>query len=63
MKSLSKIIAFIFGLIVFGSLAGVGFGYITNITSALTTAGYAWAGTIMVVGIIISGVYLFLPKQ
>lgn len=61
MASMGKIITFIFGLIVFGSLAGVGFGYLTNITTALSD--YAWAGTIIVLGIVISAVYLFLPKR
>lgn len=61
MKSMGKILTFVLGLIVFGALAGTAFGYLTNITDALSD--HAWASTIIILGIVISAVYLFVPKK
>lgn len=61
MKSMGKIMTFMMGVIVFGALAPTAFGYFSNITSALSD--YSWASTIIVLGIIISAVYMFIPKK
>jgi len=62
MASISKLMSVLFGIIVLGALSGTVFGYFTNITDALGTAGYAWAATLIVIGIVISLVYMFIPK-
>lgn len=49
------------GIIVFGALAGTGFGYLTNITTALSD--YSWASTLITLGIVLGGVFLFMPRK
>lgn len=61
MKSTGKILTFLMGVIVFGALAPTAFGYLSNITSALS--GYSWAATLIVLGIVMGAVYLFIPRR
>lgn len=63
MASQGKLLSFVFGIIVLGALASTTFGYFTNITDSLTSAGFGWAGTLIVIGIVIGLVKLFVPKK
>lgn len=62
MASMGKLVTFLFGIIVLGALAPTAFGYFTNITDSLTTAGYGFAATLVILGIVIGLVYMFIPK-
>lgn len=62
MANMGKLVTFLFGIIVLGALSSTAFGYFTNITDSLTSAGYGFAATLIILGIVIGLVYMFIPR-
>lgn len=62
MANMGKLVTFLFGIIVLGALSSTAFGYFSNITDSLTSAGYGFAATLIILGIVIGLVYMFIPR-